>query len=444
MDMTALNILPTPSRPNPSQRKSKWGNILADSPKHVAEILNHCQNQRLPVGHALVDIAHVDGLRLQLNNLCHITHHWPRDLTVQTELGLTLGQLNRQLAPYHQCWPYSAHPDTPLYQLLIHGLTSCQTGIQPTALTDSILGITTALPNGNLINTGGRVRKNVSGYDMRPLWLGTRGAYGIPVRANVSLSPLPQQSICIFIGFETQAQAIQWANLTPCPREYIAGQAILTGAPVSLLQKRDQTLTQTLKPLRRSPWLGWLHLHGSHNTLKPWINIITQQHPSAIILSKNLYQSPDSLFGTAAHLISGEHGLADKAPPHIRLEYTPPLSQGQFAMAVLTQQLHAMHFPYGIEWMMAYLPALGRTILSIYAQNDHQLEDPRIEECLTYWCQHPELNVQYAHLAYAPYALTHWAHTINTPNDDTILDLHRQLKQQFDPHCILQHPLFPL
>ncbi len=64
---------------------------------------------------------------------------------------------------------------------------------------DQIVGMEMALTNGDVIKSGGRVVKNVQGYDLGKLFTGSLGTLGVITRINVKLSPLPETR-CLIVA----------------------------------------------------------------------------------------------------------------------------------------------------------------------------------------------------------------------------------------------------
>jgi glycolate oxidase FAD binding subunit len=120
-----------------------------------------------------------------------IEHAWA-DLTVSVETGCTIGTLQNDLAQHGQqiavdpLWPEQA---------TIGGILSANdTGtlrIRYGGLRDLIIGVTLALPDGTLASSGGKVVKNVAGYDLPKLVTGALGTLGFITRAVFRLHPLP-------------------------------------------------------------------------------------------------------------------------------------------------------------------------------------------------------------------------------------------------------------
>jgi glycolate oxidase FAD binding subunit len=120
-----------------------------------------------------------------------LEHAWA-DLTVSVESGCTIGTLQNALAQHGQqiavdpLWPEQA---------TIGGILSANdTGtlrIRYGGLRDLIIGVTIALPDGTLASSGGKVVKNVAGYDLPKLVTGALGTLGFITRAVFRLHPLP-------------------------------------------------------------------------------------------------------------------------------------------------------------------------------------------------------------------------------------------------------------
>src|SRR5580704_9808840 len=121
-----------------------------------------------------------------------IEHAWA-DLTVSVEAGCTIQKLQNALAQHGQrlaldpLWPAEA---------TIGGVLSTNDSsslrLRFGALRDLIIGVTLALPDGTLASSGGRVVKNVAGYDLPKLVTGAFGTLAVITRAVFRLHPLPR------------------------------------------------------------------------------------------------------------------------------------------------------------------------------------------------------------------------------------------------------------
>jgi glycolate oxidase FAD binding subunit len=123
-----------------------------------------------------------------------IDHAWS-DLTVSVEAGCTVGRLQQALAEHGQ--RLALDPLVPEFATIGGILSANDSGalrLRFGALRDLIIGVTIALPDGTLASSGGRVVKNVAGYDLPKLVTGAMGTLGIITRAIFRLHPLPHNS----------------------------------------------------------------------------------------------------------------------------------------------------------------------------------------------------------------------------------------------------------
>lgn len=92
---------------------------------------------------------------------------------------------------------------------------------------DYVLGLTVVLPNGNIIKTGGKLAKDVAGYDLTSLLVGSEGTLGIITEAILKLIPKPetkQTMLALFDDLEAAAQTVSdiiAAKITPATLEFL-------------------------------------------------------------------------------------------------------------------------------------------------------------------------------------------------------------------------------
>jgi glycolate oxidase FAD binding subunit len=132
------------------------------------------------------------NLILSMRRLNRVIEHAWADLTVSVEAGCTFQQLQNTLSQHGQriamdpLWPERA---------TIGGILSTNDSgtlrIRYGGLRDLIIGMTIALPDGTLASSGGKVVKNVAGYDLPKLAAGALGTLGVITRAVFRLHPLP-------------------------------------------------------------------------------------------------------------------------------------------------------------------------------------------------------------------------------------------------------------
>ena len=140
-----------------------------------------------------------------------LEHAWA-DLTVTVQSGCTVQALQNTLVQHGQrlacdcLWPERA---------TIGGLLSTNDSgalrLRFGALRDLIIGVTLALPDGTLASSGGKVVKNVAGYDLQKLMTGSFGTLGIITQATFRLYPLPRVTRTFTVTFTDAESANQLA-----------------------------------------------------------------------------------------------------------------------------------------------------------------------------------------------------------------------------------------
>jgi glycolate oxidase FAD binding subunit len=121
-----------------------------------------------------------------------LEHAWA-DLTVTVQAGCTIHKLQQALAAYGQrlaidpLWPEDSTVGGVLSTNDSGGLRLRYGGLR-----DLVIGVTLALPDGTLAMSGGKVVKNVAGYDLPKLVTGALGTLGVITKAVFRLHPLPK------------------------------------------------------------------------------------------------------------------------------------------------------------------------------------------------------------------------------------------------------------
>jgi glycolate oxidase FAD binding subunit len=131
-------------------------------------------------------------LILSLVRLDQVMEHAWADLTVTVQAGCRIATLQQTLAQYGQrlaidvLWPEQA---------TVGGILACNDSgvlrLRYGGLRDLIIGVTLALPDGTLAASGGKVVKNVAGYDLPKLATGALGTLGVITQATFRLHPVP-------------------------------------------------------------------------------------------------------------------------------------------------------------------------------------------------------------------------------------------------------------
>ncbi len=172
-------------------------------------------------------------LVVRLERLNRVLIHEPFDLTISVEAGMTLGALRDHLAPHGQMLPID--PPLPAHATIGGLIATAADGPRRLGygtLRDLLIGITVVEVGGRISKAGGMVVKNVSGFDMMKLYLGSFGTLALVASANFKLLPAPRATatlLCVFDipdGAFAALEALQLTQLTPTAAEYLNAGAL--------------------------------------------------------------------------------------------------------------------------------------------------------------------------------------------------------------------------
>jgi len=144
------------------------------------------------------DLPERFDLALETAGLAEITEQSTADMTVSVQAGVTLERLNEELGKGGQFLPLDpfAAPGHTIGGLLATAVSGPLRMRYGTAR-DFLIGLRVALPDGRLASSGGRVVKNVSGYDLNKLHLGALGSCGVVVAASFKVFPRPLHEVTV-------------------------------------------------------------------------------------------------------------------------------------------------------------------------------------------------------------------------------------------------------
>lgn len=131
--------------------------------------------------------------RVNLAALNRIVEHTPEDMTVTVETGITLAALQKHIGQRRQWLAIDPpHPENTTIGNIINANSSGPRRFGCGTIRDYLIGLTAVLADGTIIHSGGKVVKNVAGYDLMKLFIGGYGSVGVVVEATFKLRPLPE------------------------------------------------------------------------------------------------------------------------------------------------------------------------------------------------------------------------------------------------------------
>lgn len=149
---------------------------------------------------------------LRLDRLAAVVAHEAADMTVTVQAGCPLARLDETLAADGQWLPLDPpRPElTSVGGLIAANLSGPLRASQGT-VRDLLLGIRVVGAGGTLVAGGGRVVKNVAGYDLPKLHVGAFGTAGVVVEATFKVKPRPERESAVTVTCPTLAEAAELA-----------------------------------------------------------------------------------------------------------------------------------------------------------------------------------------------------------------------------------------
>ncbi len=153
---------------------------------------------------------------VSVGRLSRVLSYDPAELVATVEAGMTCGELDAILAEHDQEWPVDADPAATIGGVVASGASSARR-LRVGPVRDWILGIELATGEGRLIRGGAHTIKNVSGYDLPRLMVGSLGTLGVLTSLDLRLRPRPlARRTVIASGTVRQAAAVVAAVPLAC------------------------------------------------------------------------------------------------------------------------------------------------------------------------------------------------------------------------------------
>ena len=262
----------------------------------ASEIVAYANEQRLgiiPRGNGtkmgMGGIPKKADLVLSTGRLNRITDRDCDNLTLSAESGITLSEVQRDLEGRGYCLPL----DPPFTDKATLGGIVATNSSGPKRLLygtarDLTTGIKAVFPNGDIVVSGGKTVKNVSGYDMVKLLIGSCGSLGVICEITFTLLPLPEKERTILIPFRGLDEAYGFVH------EIINSQ--LVPASIDLLNGTAADKMKDLMPSQNGKYLVAIGLEGVAETVERQISEMGERgrkHGALDVLSLNAERHDD-------------------------------------------------------------------------------------------------------------------------------------------------------
>jgi glycolate oxidase FAD binding subunit len=194
-----------------------------DSAEHITAALRLCIEAEAAVipwgGGTAIAIGNpprqVDVV-IETSKLNRVIEHDHANLTATTQSGITLGDLQASLAPQNQFVPFEPpFPDRATVGGTIAANLNGPRRSYYGNIRDLVIGMRVVLASGEHIKAGGKVVKNVAGYDMCKLFVGSLGTLGIITEVTLRMAPIPE-NVATLIASGTLAQVERFSEELFC------------------------------------------------------------------------------------------------------------------------------------------------------------------------------------------------------------------------------------
>jgi len=139
-----------------------------------------------------------------------LLEHEAADLTCSVQAGMPLAELQQRLETKGQ---FLALDPPNSERTTIGGVLAANVSgpqrLRYGAARDLVIGLRVVLGDGTIARSGGKVVKNVAGYDLNKLYIGSLGTLGVIVEANFKLIPRPEHEETLLVAFESVTAAMQ-------------------------------------------------------------------------------------------------------------------------------------------------------------------------------------------------------------------------------------------
>jgi glycolate oxidase len=211
------------------------GVAMPDSAEQVAGILRLCQERRVPVvprgGGSNLSAGTVPvagGLVLVLTRMNRIREIDSANLTATVEPGVVTADLHAAVEALGLFYP----PDPGSMRVSTIGGNVAEgagglRGLKYGTTRDYVIGLEAVLPGGERIRTGGKLMKDVAGYDLTRLLVGSEGTLAVITEITVKLLPLPESkrtALALFADLEGAARSVERiiaARIIPATLEFL-------------------------------------------------------------------------------------------------------------------------------------------------------------------------------------------------------------------------------
>lgn len=155
----------------------------------------------------------LSGTQICTSQLNKVIDYPVRDMTITVEAGMRIDQLNEIISAEGQRLPIDVPQSN---RATLGGVISTNTcgpkRFSSGTIRDYVIGVSAIDGKGNLFKSGGRVVKNVAGYDLKKMLVGSLGTLAVISQVSLNLRPKPETMCMVWFAFDSFAEVEQALN----------------------------------------------------------------------------------------------------------------------------------------------------------------------------------------------------------------------------------------
>ncbi len=283
---------------SPEGRIDSFGPLPIIAPRTVAELsglVRRARDQEQAVypigGGTALDLGLPptrNGVGIALHHLGAVIDYPTRDMTITVQAGITLARLQELLRAENQRLPVDVpQPEQATLGGALAANVSGPRRFGFGTFRDYVIGISVVNDEGLEVKAGGRVVKNVAGYDLCKLYIGSLGTLGIITQVTLKLRPLPEDRALVLCGCETAALGALLDRLHESRTRPVCLELLNQPAVRSLV-----AMTQTALP--GAPWMAAVGFEDNQQAVAWQVQQLTAELKTVAGLVPQTLRGPDS------------------------------------------------------------------------------------------------------------------------------------------------------
>jgi hypothetical protein len=387
--------------------------LVVSTPEQAAHLLKAASDSHIPVALTPEDALFLEQpLWIDASGMTTIPEYQIDDLVITTQTGITAADLQARVEAQGHAWPLRYPESLTLAEILASDRPALESGLRRT-LKEYVLGMRIATCDGNMTRSGGKVVKNVTGYDLHKFYTGTQFELGIPVEVSLRLYAKPPAEAFWLISCHSLKTLAQW------------NQTLLAdpNPAVSVAEIAHSSVFQTLPPewlLEESgPWVWMVQGSGSPRLLEA-----LGQELQTLTDNPKLLPMEGSYLATARQVLDPAR-FEGALQVHLGLPFNGWLST--------VEALEATFAKTGEKVCIQIRPAIGLVQLS-WRNHPNDV----VRETLSAQKQTLEASHQgWVQALNYPLSWIDWAVALNQPDSPIVQRWSREFKALYDPEGVL-------